>query len=97
MAFPRPIPAPGKGNGYSFQLWRREMVLLGVDLRSSAKHPSAVAALNSGPEVVFLGSAHTDDELLQVAETLQPSLIAIGTPLGLPDGLCCLETRWNLA
>ena len=68
------------------------MVLLGVDLRSSPKHPSAVAVLNSIPEVVYLGSASTDDELVKISETLQPSLIAIGTPLGLPDGLCCLET-----
>ena len=70
------------------------MVVLGVDLRSSLKHPSAVAALTASPdpELKFLGFAHTDDEIVQTAETLQPSLIAIGTPLGLPNGLCCLET-----
>ena len=70
------------------------MVVLGVDLRSSLKHPSALAALNSSPEpeLEFLGFAHTDDEIIQTAKTLQPSLIAIGTPLGLPNGLCCLET-----
>jgi len=70
------------------------MVLLGVDLRISPKHPSAIAGLNAGPGVVvaFLGAVHTDDEIVQTAETLQPTLIAIGTPLGLPHGLCCLET-----
>jgi predicted nuclease with RNAse H fold len=70
------------------------MVLLGVDLRSKANHPSAIAALNAVPKVVvsYLDAVHTDDEIVQIAETLQPSLIAIGTPLGLPDGLCCLET-----
>jgi predicted nuclease with RNAse H fold len=68
------------------------MVVLGVDLRSSPKHPSAVAALDSHAEVTYLGSAHADAELVQLIQTLQPSLIAIGAPLGLPDGLCCLET-----
>ncbi|MDA0733763.1 MAG: DUF429 domain-containing protein [Chloroflexi bacterium] len=70
------------------------MVLLGVDLRSSPKHASAIAALSADSEVVvsYLDAVHTDDEIVQIAETLQPSLIAIGTPLGLPDGLCCLET-----
>ena len=70
------------------------MVVLGVDLRSSLKLPSALAALSSSPEpeLEFLGFAHTDDEIIQTAQNLQPSLIAIGTPLGLPNGLCCLET-----
>jgi predicted nuclease with RNAse H fold len=74
---------------------RRDLVVLGVDLRSSPKHPSAVAALDSHAEVTYLGTAHADDELVQLIQTLQPSLIAIGTPLGLPDGLCCLETSCN--
>lgn len=70
------------------------MVILGVDLRSSSKHASAVAALQASPEaeLAFLYLAHTDEEIFEIAQTLQPSLIAIGTPLGLPDGLCCLET-----
>jgi predicted nuclease with RNAse H fold len=68
------------------------MVVLGVDLRSSPKHPSSVAALDSQAEVTYLGSAHADGELVKLIQTLQPSLIAIGAPLCLPDGLCCLET-----
>jgi predicted nuclease with RNAse H fold len=71
---------------------RKDLVVLGVDLRSSPKHPSAVAALDSQAEVTYLGSAHTDAELVQLIQSLQPSLVAFGTPLGLPDGLCCLET-----
>ena len=71
---------------------RKDKVVLGVDLRSSPKHPSAVTALDSHAEVTYLGTAHADAELVQLIQTLQPSLIAIGTPLGLPDGLCCLET-----
>lgn len=67
------------------------MVVLGVDLRSSAKHPSAVAVISGQSEVASLSTFSEDDELLQIAETCQPELIAIGTPLGLPEGLCCLE------
>lgn len=70
------------------------MVVLGIDLRSSPKHASAIAALKGGPgvTVAFLDMVRTDDDIVRIAETLQPSLIAIGTPLGLPEGLCCLET-----
>lgn len=68
------------------------MVHLGIDLRSSPKLPSAVAALDSRGELIFLGNAHDDAELVQLIQTLQPRLVAIGTPLGLPEGLCCLET-----
>lgn len=68
------------------------MVHLGIDLRSSPKHPSAVAALDSRSELTFLGNAHDDQELVQLVRNLQPRLVGIGTPLGLPNGLCCLET-----
>ncbi len=67
------------------------MVVLGVDLRSSPKHPSAVAVIGCKSEVASLSAFNEDDELLQIAETCQPEFIAIGTPLGLPNGLCCLE------
>lgn len=67
------------------------MVLLGVDLRTSTKHPSAVAALESPSQVAFLESFVEDQELIEIAQKHRPTLIAIGTPLGLPDGLCCLE------
>jgi predicted nuclease with RNAse H fold len=68
------------------------MVHVGIDLRSSPKHPSAVSALDSRAELTFLGSAHHDQELVQLVQNLQPRLVGIGTPLGLPNGLCCLET-----
>ncbi len=32
-----------------------------------------------------------DDELMELARTRHPAVIAIGTPLGLPQGLQCLE------
>ncbi len=67
------------------------MVVLGVDLRSSPKHPSSVAVIGCQSEVASLSAFHEDDELVQIATANQPEFIAIGTPLGLPDGLCCLE------
>jgi predicted nuclease with RNAse H fold len=73
------------------------MALLGVDLRSSPKYPSAVVALNSRSEVTYLDTFQTDADLLQIAKYQETQLIAIGTPLGLPDGLCCLETACNCA
>lgn len=68
------------------------MVRLGIDLRSSPKHATAVAALDSHAELTFLGTANDDSQLEQLVQNLQPSIVAFGTPLGLPDGLCCLET-----
>ena len=68
------------------------MPLLGVDLRSAPKHPSAVAVLGDDSQITHLGNFHTDDELIEIIDKHHPSLVAIGTPLALPDGLCCLET-----
>ena len=68
------------------------MVILGVDLRASSKRASTVVALDQHSQVSFLDSFSEDDELAQIALTHQPGLIAIGAPLGLPLGLCCLES-----
>jgi predicted nuclease with RNAse H fold len=68
------------------------MVILGVDLRASSKRASTVVALNGQSCVKFVDSFHDDSELVQMADCHRPELIAIGAPLGLPSGLCCLET-----
>ena len=67
-------------------------MIFGVDLRASPKRPSAVVALDDGAHLSFLSNFSDDSELFQMGETHQPSLIAIGAPLSLPTGLCCLET-----
>ncbi len=67
------------------------MVVLGVDLRASSKRASTVVALDQQSAVAFMDSFSEDDELAQIAMTHQPQLIAIGAPLCLPLGLCCLE------
>lgn len=68
------------------------MLVLGVDLRSAPSHPSALAGLDDDGKVALLSAFCYDAELLKAAETHRPALIAIGTPLGLPQGLQCLES-----
>jgi len=68
------------------------MVILGVNLRGSQTRPSAVVALDHQPQVAYMDSFGVDAELLQMVLERRPSLIAIGAPLALPAGLCCLET-----
>ena len=68
------------------------MVVLGVDLRASPQRPSTVVALDQFSTISFMNSFADDDDLAEIAQSNQPELIAIGAPLGLPLGLCCLET-----
>ena len=68
------------------------MVILGVDLRASSSRPSTVVALDYQSTIGFMNSFGDDDELAEMAMSYQPELITIGAPLGLPQGLCCLET-----
>ena len=68
------------------------MVMVGVDLRASAKRPSPVVVLDDNAQTLFFGAIGPDAELLDLVDAHRPQLIAIGAPLGLPTGLCCLET-----
>ena len=68
------------------------MVLFGVDLRASSKRHSPVVALDDDSQMVYFGSFGQDPELLDLVQSYQPQFVAIGAPLGLPAGLCCLET-----
>ncbi len=67
------------------------MSVLGVDLRASRKKPSAVAILDSHSHLTELGSFYEDSELAELVDKVRPSLIAIGAPLNLPSGFCCLD------
>ena len=67
------------------------MVLLGLALRASDNRPSTVAVLDNESSVTHLGPHHTDGDLMQVVEAYKPEIIAVGAPLSLPTGLCCLE------
>ncbi len=72
-------------------------MIFGVDLRASPKRPSAVVALDGESKMSFLTNFCEDTELYKMGQTYQPSLIAIGAPLSLPTGLCCLETTCTCA
>ncbi|NQW22082.1 MAG: DUF429 domain-containing protein [SAR202 cluster bacterium] len=67
------------------------MSVLGIDLRASSKKPSAVAILDSNSRLTQLGSFYEDSELSELVAKVQPDLIAIGAPLNLPSGFCCLD------
>ena len=67
------------------------MSVLGIDLRASRKKPSSIAILDPQSHLTELGSFYEDDELIKLVDDLQPDLVAIGAPLNLPSGFCCLD------
>ena len=67
------------------------MSVLGVDLRASRKKPSSVAILDSHSHLTELISFYEDNELMKLVDDLRPDLVAIGAPLNLPSGFCCLD------
>lgn len=69
------------------------MVVLGVNLRASIERPSAVVGLDCRSQVVLFNSFKEDSELLEIARKYKPRMIAVGSPLSLPAGLCCLESE----
>ncbi len=68
------------------------MVILGVDLRASPRRRSTVVALDPLSTIAFMNTFRDDEELAEIAQRHEPEMITIGAPLGLPSGLCCLET-----
>ena len=67
------------------------MPVLGVDLRTSSKKSSPLALLDEDSRLIWLGSFREDIELADLVKQLRPDLVAIGSPLNLPAGLCCLD------
>lgn len=67
------------------------MTILGLNLRTTSKHASEVVVLSREGQLRFLGSFKEERELFKIAGNYQPQLIAIGAPITLPSGLCCLE------
>ena len=67
------------------------MSVLGVDLRASRKKPSSIAILDPQSHLSELGSFYEDRELIELVDDISPNLVAIGAPLNLPSGLCCLD------
>ena len=67
------------------------MSVLGVDLRASPKKPSSIAVLDTQSHLTELSSFYEDSELTKLVDDLRPDLVAIGAPLNLPSGFCCLD------
>ena len=67
------------------------MLYMGVDLKTSTKQQSSLTVVDSDSFLTFIGSFSDDQGLFEVAQRFNPQFIAIGSPLSLPTGLCCLE------
>ncbi len=63
---------------------------VGLDLTGSAR-PSGYAALDAGGALLDVGLVGDDDEIAALAGRFAATTVAIDAPLGLPEGLCCLE------
>jgi len=64
---------------------------IGIDLTSSPKRPSACVGLDEKLRLVFYELLSSDGDILGAIESHRPGIVAIDAPLGLPEGLCCLE------
>ena len=67
------------------------MLYMGVDLKTSTKQESSLSVIDDDSSIVFMGTFSDNQQLANVASNYSPELIAIGSPLTLPTGLCCLE------
>ncbi|MBI4337578.1 MAG: DUF429 domain-containing protein [Chloroflexi bacterium] len=67
------------------------LMVMGVDLASAPPCPSGWALLDVEGRLVATGRALADDDLLGEVVRWHPAAVAIDAPLGLPEGLCCLE------
>ena len=72
-------------------------MIFGIDLRVSPKRRSRLVALDGQSRLLFLSTFSDDTELFQMAQNHQPGVIAIGAPVSLPSGLCCLEISCECA
>ena len=65
--------------------------LIGVDLTSAAKKPTACVALDWELHLIWFDFLFGDGQIIEAIERYHPSIVAIDAPLSLPNGLCCLE------
>ena len=65
--------------------------ILGIDLTSSEKKPTACAVLDPDRILRYVGFQRTDGDMLDLAARHRPGIVAIDAPLGFPRGMDCLE------
>lgn len=66
-------------------------LFVGIDLASSAKRPTACVGLNKELHLAWYDLLSTDADILEAVASCYPDIVAIDSPIGLPQGLCCLE------
>ena len=64
---------------------------IGIDLTSSPSKPTACVALNDALHLSWFDFFYGDADIIEAIEHHHPRLVAIDSPLSLPEGLCCLE------
>lgn len=67
-------------------------LVLGIDLRSSARYPTGVAAMAPDRHLRHLGIARTDEAILSLVATHRPSGSASGASMAMSAGRCCART-----
>lgn len=68
---------------------------VGIDLTSSEKKPSALAAIDDNLHVLVLQKIPKDEDIIGQINSLSPATIGIDSPLSLPLGWHCLEAGHN--
>ncbi len=64
---------------------------LGIDLTSTEAKPSACLGLDRELRLIYSAFLYQDSDIVEVVNRRGFELVAIDAPLGLPEGLCCLE------
>lgn len=63
---------------------------VGVDL-TAGRRPTDLAGLDDSGQLVVLGHAVSDDDVVALIHRWGARIVAVDSPMGLPAGLCCLE------
>lgn len=69
----------------------RAAFALGIDLRSSARYPTGIAAMDAERRSLLVQVVRTDAEILALAHNSRARVVAIDAPLGLPEGRHCAD------
>ncbi len=70
---------------------------LGIDLRSAPRYPTGLAVLGLDRRLRLLETVRTDEEIEDVVERYAPAIVAIDSPLALPEGRCCADSACECA
>jgi predicted nuclease with RNAse H fold len=71
---------------------KRTFIVVGIDLAGSPRRDTGVCALR-GMTAGSIETLHSDKEILDFVERIEPELVAIDAPLSLPPGRKSLEER----